>query len=404
MLKIIFIWLQFLLFILCWYISFQVLFFTKRFHWKMFNLLNVNIFLIFSLYYLFYFFEFYQGESSAPSFLINSIKFLLLTSLILILILKKLITLKNIRIFFFVNGIFFLYISLKFFFGLSDFLFFNFIIFSFLILLKDDVSFYLLKILSYILTLQVFIDLLFRLFGVQNLWLNGAFVGGMGNPSTFGMTCIFLLYFYRFKLINQNLPSFIPFLLCLGAVLSQSLLALIFIFLYLSLFHRKLFFLFICLSYLFSFFSILDFHSLSKINSLVSDGVFSNRNSESVYGRVDWFLEHFHRIENGQLSLLVGDIGNYGFISGDNGILSIFSLGGLPLVFIFIYFVLTSFFKGFTPKFNSDNFFIIFCTLYFFSFFAFNRSLEYFPFSFIFFTAICYLRSFTVPNYAKTLN
>jgi len=349
---------------------------------------SINILLIFSLYYIFYQFNYYQGHSEAPFFLVNSIKLLLVFLLLIILYIFDHLEFRNIIIFSSINIIFFTYILFKSLIGISDFLFFNFIIFSFLILIKHHSALFIYRSLTVILSVQVLFDMFLRLIGVESLWQNGAFIGGMGNPSTFGMTCIYLLFFRKFDSVNKSLFSPLPYLLMLGAALSQSMLAFLWLLFYLLIFHWKMLALFVIVFFI--FLSNLDFHVIRKVQSLLLDGIQGNNNSESVYGRVNWLLDHLQRVENGQLSLLLGDIDGYGFISGDNGILSILSLGGLPLVILFVYFVLSSLFKKFTLPMDTINYFILFNAFYFFSFLIFNRALEYFPFAFIFFISIGY--------------
>ncbi len=353
---------------------------------------NFNILLIFSLYYIFYQFDYYQGHTEAPFLLVNFIKLFLVSILFFSLFIFKHLELRNIVIFFYVNIIFFSYIVFKSFIGLSDYLFFNFIIFSFLILIKPGTALYIYRFLMVIISLQVLFDLFLWSIGIVSLWQNGAFIGGMGNPSTFGMTCIYLLFFRKFDSFNKNLFSPAPYLLMLGAALSQSMLAFLWLLFYLLIFHWKILLLFFIVFFIFVSNFNFEFHVFRKMQSLLFDGIQSNNNSESVYGRVNWLLDHLQRVENGQLSLLLGDIDGYGFISGDNGILSILSLGGLPLVILFTYFVLNSLFKKFTFSMDAINYFILFNAFYFFSFLIFNRALEYFPFAFIFFISIGYLR------------
>lgn len=79
--------------------------------------------------------------------------------------------------------------------GFNDRMFFNFLLFApcFVLLVRRDrmphLVHFSLQVLCVVIAAQVVLDIMLRFAGLT-LWLGGLFVGGMGNPSSFGMTCL----------------------------------------------------------------------------------------------------------------------------------------------------------------------------------------------------------------------
>lgn len=77
-----------------------------------------------------------------------------------------------------------------------------------------------------ILIFQVFLEQ-FIYWSGNSLWENRAFVGGLGNPSSFGLLCNVLLCYVLFERRAAFLSAFFAFVLAYGVCRSNSLLALI---------------------------------------------------------------------------------------------------------------------------------------------------------------------------------
>lgn len=350
---------------------------------------------IFSLYYIFFVYQdnFINGELNASSFIINFFKliFIIWFYLQLLICFRPIIQYQKLFSFILLFTLPLLYFLIKFFIGINDFLIFNYLIFVPIIFLNYDNSTILFNKLTWIVFFQIIIDLIIHNYFDLSLWSNNAFVGGLGNPSTFGITCCLCLLFSLNFHKNSNKYFILRLILVVGGFLTQSMLTFIWMPLILIFMRPRFFVPFLVLTLLsfFAFYNNIDdlnFHVLYKIRSLFNDGIFDNINSYSILNRVDWFNNHIYRIKSGELSLLYGDIGDYGFISGDSQFLGILSLGGFPLLFGFLFFLFFSFLNYRGCKRSRSEFklrIISFSIL--FSFFSFNRALEYFPFALVFF-------------------
>jgi hypothetical protein len=75
-----------------------------------------------------------------------------------------------------------------------------------------------------VISLQILVDALIQMKG-YSLWQNKAYVGGVGNPSSFGVICIFLIsYLLHLKKLNLSNLFYVT-ILSYGALMTSSLLA-----------------------------------------------------------------------------------------------------------------------------------------------------------------------------------
>ena len=357
------------------------------------NKSNYLVFLIFSVYYVFWILPFNEGVvlDNDSRLYVNLLK-LLLVIFLLALIIESRVSFKvdNFLVFLFFSIYPTLFFITKTYFGVNDLFYFNYLAFTPLLLASEKLIIDIVSAVPRILAFQVVLDIFILLINGHTLWLNNAIVGGMGNPSTFGVACCIGIIFLYFGNNSRKTNNIFFFILALGAVLSQSLLALILIiFLTLVLFRLRLS-IFIFVFVIFALSILLDgvlSHNLQKLNALLNTGVTTQSGSASVSLRILWFIEHIERFKADEISILIGDIGAIGYISGDNQFLGIFSLGGIFLIIPFLIYNTIIF----NPL-KENSFFdrkLVFCLLIiYFTFFLFNRALEYFPFSLIYFVSI----------------
>ena len=83
-----------------------------------------------------------------------------------------------------------------------------------------------LRFIGVVLALQVIIDAMIWLTGAS-LWLSEAFIGGVGNPSSFGFLCCLLVAFFLFHPKAGPIRWVFVLVLAVGVVMSKSLFAVI---------------------------------------------------------------------------------------------------------------------------------------------------------------------------------
>lgn len=83
-----------------------------------------------------------------------------------------------------------------------------------------------LKFVGIILALQVIGDILIGIFGGA-LWMSGAFIGGVGNPSSYGFLCTLLVAFYLFHPKAGSMRWLFALIISIGAFKSESLLSVV---------------------------------------------------------------------------------------------------------------------------------------------------------------------------------
>ncbi len=232
-----------------------------------------------------------------------------------------------------------------------------------------------------VLIAQIFLDQIIFLSG-KSLWENNAFVGGVGNPSSFGLLCNILLCYVLF----ERKPSFVSAVFCLvisyGVCRSNSLLALISLFFVFMAYlcegfsFKRLLFVFAVL-----FFSISlgeGNHLLYKLDSALHVLAEDNevRGSISVSSRLQIIAEYAENlIENPVQALLYGfEYKNY--MGYDSQVLTYLSSFG---VFISLLFFLS--FAGllFFCWWARVGYFFCVTLLLFGMNFLTNRILDYYP-------------------------
>lgn len=82
----------------------------------------------------------------------------------------------------------------------------------------------LLHFIGLILAVQIGIDILILQNG-SSLWVSQAYVGGAGNPSSFGIECVFMLAFYLLHPASDRRAFLMALLMFYGVVMTKSLFA-----------------------------------------------------------------------------------------------------------------------------------------------------------------------------------
>lgn len=85
-----------------------------------------------------------------------------------------------------------------------------------------------------IIVVQIAIDTVVFLAG-RSLWNNNAFIGGLGNPSSFGFVCNMLVCYVLFKRRRKPTSPFYFFILCYGVFMTSSMLAFLMLFMIVAL-------------------------------------------------------------------------------------------------------------------------------------------------------------------------
>ncbi len=242
---------------------------------------------------------------------------------------------------------------------------------------------------------------LFHLYNGTSLWENKAFIGGIGNPSSYGLIMIYIL------LINKNyfniyLERLISVLAFFSLLMTQALMPIL-IFLLISIFTFKkiniiassiviftIYYFYI--DQVLGFIGLTDLHFLNKFYSLIYiTGNFDNiyNLSASIYYRIDYFKEIFLLFDNVK-TFLFGHVNNISYNAGDSQFVSYLTSFGFPLFFFFLFCIYSYHLKLKTLKSTKHitlNFFLI-STLFIL---LTNRFLDYWPNAFIVFFILNYL-------------
>jgi len=241
------------------------------------------------------------------------------------------------------------------------------------------------------------VDIYF-LFSGNSLWENKAFMGGIGNPSSYGMIMIYLILINKgiFKPFREYL---INFLLFSSLFLTQSLMPIIIMFiLSFFLFKKRIifvvlvFFTFLFVSYfnfILEFLGLVDIHWFLKLQGLFDSGLSSSNSSASVFYRLEYFKDLYKLFDN-PLVLLFGHVDGVSYNAGDGQYIAYATSFGIPLFFFFLFSLFKIFYES--KFFNLINgiriklFFVAFLLIL-----VTNRYLDYWPNAIIVFLIINYI-------------
>ena len=243
---------------------------------------------------------------------------------------------------------------------------------------------------------------IYSLFSGNSLWENKAFIGGIGNPSSYGMIMIYLILINNgiFKPLKESL---INFLLFVSLFFTQALMPIL-IMLFLSLFIFKkrnislilAFFTFGFIYYLnpiLEFVGLVDFHWFLKLESLFEFGINSSNPTGSVSVRLEYFKDLYKLFDN-LLVFLFGHVNGFAYNGGDGQYIAYATSFGIPLFFLFL-FSLSRIVYEFKPVTFTNSSRIKLFFLSFILILLTNRYLDYWPNAIIIFLLINHI------NYKK---
>lgn len=235
-----------------------------------------------------------------------------------------------------------------------------------------------------VVTFQIFLDQFIAWSGVS-LWENKAFVGGVGNPSSFGLLCNLLLCYVFFERRLCSSSALFAFVLAYGACRTSSLLALIslVVVLFFCFFERRSL---KRLAYVLAvfFFSVYYggqahlFYKVGSLAGLVHEGSSSGAagGSISVSARLGIHYEYFYNLLSYPFDALFYGFTGKGYMAYDSQLLSYFSSFGLLFSLLFFGAFSLALFRCLFGRID----YFIFVSLFIFGLaFLTNRVLDYYP-------------------------
>lgn len=257
------------------------------------------------------------------------------------------------------------------------------------------------KFIGFVLALQVIGDVIIGFRG-DALWLSGAFIGGVGNPSSFGFLCCLLMAFYLlYPKIGPARWLFVA-VLSFGTVRSESLfsvLGLVIVFVYWMFQNGKRFIL-SCLIIGASLVGIkaggidtadgkLAFieHKIYAASALLGLMDYDIQSSESVSLRVKIHYQTLRAIADDPLRLIYGHLGTKTYWPMDSQILTYLGSFGLIILLAFLVLHISWARQAFLKK-KIDHGFAFVALVLFGLIFLTNRILDYFPVAIVYFILI----------------
>ena len=270
-----------------------------------------GIFIAFNVMLTNYLYEFESGQVNGG----DTLRFILkILSVFLIVISQpfpsKLIVKKN--LFLIISFILFLisYIIYIPFSSWNDLQFFNmyFVIFFLFGIGYNNLFLPKLNLLLIYIFLFVWLPIdLFAIYTGNNLWENKAFIGGIGNPSSYGMIMIYLILINK-GIFKPVLESLINLLLLFSLFLTQALMPILIMFLLSFLLFKKknvflflLFFTFLFINYfnyILESLGLNDIHWFLKLQGLFKYGLTTSNSSGSVSYRLEYFKDLYKLFDN----------------------------------------------------------------------------------------------------------
>lgn len=293
---------------------------------------------------------------------------------------------------------------------INDLMFMNFSIFLIPFIFMKSINsyneiFFTYRILAYLLSFQVWIDIILtRVLNIPTLWAAGSVVGGMGNPSSFAFACNFTLIFLFF--IKNSMSKFL-FSACvvsliIGVLLSNALFMIImlgFIFFTLILKIQNLF------GKIIVAFSVIGMSTFGIIYNISRVGLLSDKlralmellglmenisNSDSVDVRIMIYKDALNFLKTSNLNYIFGHYKNTNYFDVDSQYLTYFFSFGLIGLTLFLILLVVMLLKGLNAN-KEFKYFITISLMFFYLTFFNNRILDYFPIGYLFFSVAALL-------------
>jgi len=269
----------------------------------------------------------------------------------------------------------------------------------------------LLRFTGAVLALQLAMDSIVWAAGIS-LWESEAFVGGVGNPSSFGFLCSLLLAFYVFH--RDSGPGRLPMALSMAvaAIMSKALLAVLAVAFVVALWMggglKRLVvgaLSIICLAL--ALLSLLPQenetgfveHKLSAVGALVGLVEYDIESSGSVYIRLQMHDETLGELAREPWRLLSGHLGRLAYWPMDSQFLTYLGSFGAPMLGIFMALHIAWLVMAWKRRRVDGGFTLVALTL-FALIFATNRILDYFPLATFYFILVAALLNGATPKAA----
>ena len=234
-----------------------------------------------------------------------------------------------------------------------------------------------------VMLLQVCIDF-YIYFANLSIWENKAFIGGLGNPSSFGLVCNMLIAYILFER-RPKVSSVLYFLgLCVGVVMTSSMLSSIALGLVLvawvaqRLSLKKIMLILIgAIALPVVVMNFASDHLVYKMNSAINifDDSPSSDSSRSVSLRVEIHKTYLDNLEKNPLQGVLYGFDDSSYMKFDSQILTYASSFGFVYTLLFFAVITLFMLKSAIRK----DYFSTLCLLLFSITFATNRILDYYP-------------------------
>jgi|GEM_PF-2939460 len=362
--------------------------------------------LILCNYYYFYFYGFEQGQVLGVSPVLSLLKVMALILFCFLMLSPVIRTkFKAVDVILFLSLLYFAVVFLlrRMIWDDGNYMIFNLFIclIPFFIFEKNkDVRrvFFFLDACLIILILQVFIDISIYLSG-NSLWDNKAFIGGLGNPSSFGIICSVFLAYNLFLNTKKTFKFLASVVLLFGILMTSSMMSLFMAVLVVmtwvftqNKFYFVIFSVVAVLVAVFIYEYILSDHLLYKLHSLFLLG--ADDSSRSVSLRIENYDFFFEQLTNNFTELLLfGYTGVYYYIADSQYLTNIGSFGLIGALAFFMTFIWYGV-EAYKMKNVFGNLTVLVIAIFMLVFFT-NRILDYYPVPLILFLIIMSSRSIT---------
>jgi hypothetical protein len=259
-----------------------------------------------------------------------------------------------------------------------------------------------LKLIFWVLGIQVVIDILILQTG-HSLWLSKAFVGGLGNPSSFGLLCVLGGTFCIFHPSVGRERWILVIMLTIGAYQSKAVFAVLTIAMLFMVWISTSWKRTICASivgFLLALGSVLLSngqsddgetgyveHKLMAVGALLSLVEYDVDSSASVSQRIAMHKSTFGELAVDPVALVAGHLKGLPYWAMDSQLLTYLGSFGAPFLMLFltlhVYWMVCAWRRR-----QEDNGFTFLCLCIFGLIFTTNRILDYFPIAIIYFMII----------------
>lgn len=244
------------------------------------------------------------------------------------------------------------------------------------------------RFLLIIFGIWIIIDSYFYL-SANSLWHNSAFIGGIGNPSSYGFVLIYIFEVASQGLKKKSIRFFIKIIAAAVLLLTQALMPIL-VLIFIQIFKLNKIIIFSILIIFIYVSSQIDFilellpnvhwnYKLEALIEFIKTLDYSNT-SLSISTRIEFF-EGVKLLNKDVMTFLTGGVNNTYYNFGDSQMITYVTSFGVPLFLIFVFYLGRLYIKA---KNTSLKYFIISFLLILIT----NRILDYWPIAIIIFISI----------------